>query len=145
VAFYLTLVLFRLVVFFSCSPLIILFLVPFAPKSPLAGLLEEQPKVIAPASTVKYVGKSEDVASKDSPYSVPSGSHYVDMTEPGTVVVIEQPDGQTCAVLGGIMATRMRLRGAKAIVVGGRVRDLAELRENGLPVSIAIQAVQLNC
>jgi regulator of RNase E activity RraA len=80
------------------------------------------------------VAKSADTAPKGSEYAVPSGQHYVDMTESGTVVVIEQPEGQTCAILGGIMATRMKMRGAKAMVTGGRVRDLAELRENGLPV-----------
>jgi regulator of RNase E activity RraA len=101
----------------------------------LSGQIEEQPKIIAPASTVKYIAKNETPAPKDSEHAVLSGVHYVDMTEPETVVVIEQPEGQTCAVLGGIMATRMKVRGAKGIVVGGRVRDLAELRENGLPVS----------
>ncbi|KAJ8612743.1 hypothetical protein MRB53_037319 [Persea americana] len=31
-------------------------------------------------------------------------------------MVLSQPQGQTCAVLGGIMALRMKLRGASAIV-----------------------------
>lgn len=33
------------------------------------------------------------------------------------------------------MATRMKMRGVEACIVGGRVRDLAELRSSGLPVS----------
>jgi len=66
---------------------------------------------------------------------VPKGKHWVDMADKGTVVVIEQPSGQTCAALGGIMATRMKVRGVEACIVGGRVRDLAELRKSGLPVS----------
>ena len=60
----------------------------------------------------------------------------MDIADDGSVVVIEQPPGQTCAAIGGIMGTRMKVRGVKACLVGGRVRDLAELRSSGLPVSL---------
>lgn len=73
--------------------------------------------------------------------AIPKGSHWVDMTEAGTIVVIEQPLGQTCAALGGIMATRMKVRGVEGCVVGGRVRDLSELANSGLPVSTNIPNV----
>lgn len=111
--------------------------VPFAPMSPLQGSIEEQPKIIGPASTLKLVGKSSNVPplTESDPGVVPKGKHWVDMADEGTVVVIEQPYGQTCAALGGIMATRMKVRGVEACIVGGRVRDLAELRKSGLPVS----------
>ena len=110
---------------------------PFAPKSPLQGSIEEQPKIIAPASTLKLVAKSSDVPplADSDPGAVPKGKHWVDMVDEGTVVVIEQPPGQTCAAIGGIMAARMKTRGVEACLVGGRVRDLAELRKTGLPVS----------
>lgn len=65
---------------------------------------------------------------------VPKGSHWVDLTEPGSIVVIEQPEGQKCAAVGGIMAERMKVRGVAGCVVGGRVRDLPELRSSELPV-----------
>lgn len=52
----------------------------------------------------------------------------------GSIVVLEQPDHQSCAVTGGIMATRMKVLGIKAAVVGGRVRDLRELQGLELPV-----------
>ena len=67
--------------------------------------------------------------------SVPKGSHWVDLTEPGSVVVIDQPAGQYCAAVGGIMAQRMKARGVAGCIVGGRVRDLAELGDSHLPVS----------
>jgi hypothetical protein len=57
------------------------------------------------------------------------------MTEEGTVLVIEQPEGQKCAAIGGIMALRMSVRGVAGCVVGGRVRDIDELEKSGLPVS----------
>ena len=68
-------------------------------------------------------------------FAVPKGQHWVDRTEEGTIVVIEQPQGQTCAAIGGIMANRMQKNGVLGCVVGGRVRDLAELKSSGLPVS----------
>ena len=67
--------------------------------------------------------------------AIPKGSHWVDMTEPGSIVVIDQPEGQKCAAVGGIMAQRMKIRGVAGCVVGGRVRDMAELKESQLPVS----------
>jgi len=76
----------------------------------------------------------------DSPYAVPKGSHWADVTEADTVLVIEQPLGQTCAAVGGIMATRMKMRGLKGCVVSGRVRDLAELKQSTLPVSLSWEA-----
>ena len=58
------------------------------------------------------------------------------MADEGTVVVIEQPEEQTCAAIGGIMAVRMKARSVKGVVVGGRVRDVEELKDSGLPVSL---------
>ena len=83
------------------------------------------------------VEKSSDlpILSSSDPGAIPQGSQWVDMVEAGTVVAIEQPSGQTCAAVGGIMAARMKVRGVQACLVGGRVRDLAELKESGLPVS----------
>jgi len=69
---------------------------------------------------------------------MPAGKHWVDLTEPGSVVVISQPKGQICAVLGGIMALRMKVVGAKGVVAHGRVRDLEELRDTGLFVSSSL-------
>lgn len=48
---------------------------------------------------------------------------------PGSIVVISQPHGQSCAVVGGIMAVRMKTKGVKGVVVSGRVRDLGTIAE----------------
>ncbi|TVY15398.1 4-hydroxy-4-methyl-2-oxoglutarate aldolase [Lachnellula arida] len=91
--------------------------------------------LIAPASTVLFASKSKPEANVKFPESnIPKGQHYVDLTEKGTIVVTQQPEGQQCAVLGGIMALRMRMRGAVGVVVLGRVRDLVELESTGLPI-----------
>lgn len=57
-----------------------------------------------------------------------------DPSNAGSIVVIDQPRDQYCAVTGGIMATRMKVLGIRATVVNGRVRDLRELMETKLPV-----------
>jgi Aldolase/RraA len=113
-------------------------IVPFAASSTLLAKAKNGEKVIAPASTLKYVDKADkiDPLPADSPNAIPKGSHWADETEPGTVLVIEQPEGQTNAAIGGIMAMRMQMRGLVGCVVGGRARDLEELEDVGLPVSL---------
>lgn len=94
-------------------------------------------KIIAPATTLKLVDKfSSSLPALPAPSShvIPKGSHWVDMVVPDTIVVIEQPAHHHCAAIGGIMALRMTKRGAKGCLVGGRVRDLVELHDSGLPV-----------
>jgi regulator of RNase E activity RraA len=91
---------------------------------------------IAPASTVVFASKIGGKLSDFYPdVNIPAGKHWVDLTEPETIVVMAQPEGQKCAVLGGIMALRMKVLNAKGVVVNGRVRDVVELGETGLPVS----------
>lgn len=122
-------------------------LVPFAPASPFASNAERQPKVIAKASTLKLVNKSDTIEplSSSDPHAIPKHSHWADETEEDTILVIEQPSTQTCAAVGGIMAARMKVRGLHGCVVGGRVRDLAELRRSGLPVSVRPADLHLPC
>lgn len=96
--------------------------------------------IIAPASTVLFAPKTGDVSGYPAA-NVPSGKHYVDLTESETIVVMKQPEGQKCAVLGGIMALRMKVLNAKGVVVSGRVRDVEELKSTGLPVSPSASVV----
>lgn len=99
-----------------------------------------QAPVIGIASTFKFIPKStppEDVPKFPAENLIPKDTHWADCVKPDTVVVIEQPAGQFCASLGGIMATRMSVLGAKGVVVDGRVRDKEELEGSGLAVSFA--------
>lgn len=59
---------------------------------------------------------------------------YADYAQKDTIVLISQPQSQSCAVMGGIMAARMEHIGVKGIVVDGRVRDLESLADAGLPI-----------
>ncbi|KAE8144751.1 ribonuclease E inhibitor RraA/Dimethylmenaquinone methyltransferase [Aspergillus avenaceus] len=105
--------------------------IPFSPTTDRTKL----PKLIAPASTFKFIPKSSPDANPSDPsHSFPPGTHWVDSAEPGTITVIEQPEGQHCAVLGGVMAVRMKYLGVMGALVNGRIRDLGEIRECRLPV-----------
>ena len=101
------------------------------------GSVDQQPKIIGPASTLRLIAKSSgtDPLPDSDASAIPSGQHWADLTEEGTIVMIEQPEGQSCAALGGILALRMKSMGAVGCVVGGRVRDLGELKTCGLSVS----------
>ncbi|KAF2465489.1 DlpA domain-containing protein, partial [Lindgomyces ingoldianus] len=101
----------------------------------------ELTKTLAPASTFLMLPKPSDsfpnpadISSKVPASNVEVGTPYADYTEKDTIVVISQPSGQKCAVVGGIMATRMKVLGAQGIIVDGRVRDLGALGGLGLPV-----------
>ncbi|GKT86234.1 dlpA domain-containing protein [Colletotrichum tofieldiae] len=113
----------------------------FLPDLQLLGQLNaaDAPITIAPASTILFARKGETLDSP--PANIPKDIHWADVTQPGTIVIIRQPDGQKNAVCGGIMAVRMKVRQAKAVVVVGRARDLGELASTGLPVINGVVAI----
>ncbi|KAK5443442.1 hypothetical protein LTS15_010587 [Exophiala xenobiotica] len=112
-------------------------IVPVPPSQKLAADGSTAKKVIAPACTLKLVSKnSPPESTPPAENAIPKGSHWVDLTEPGSIVVIDQPEGQKCAAVGGIMAQRMKKRGVAGCIIGGRVRDMAELKSSQLPGDI---------
>jgi regulator of RNase E activity RraA len=73
--------------------------------------------------------------AQDTPESnLPDSRPWSDWTEKDTIAVISQPAGQRCAVVGGIMAARVKYLGAQGLVVDGRVRDVVALNETQLPI-----------
>ncbi|KAI9806121.1 MAG: hypothetical protein M1833_004528 [Piccolia ochrophora] len=106
---------------------------PYAPSQPSSPERPSVPKTIAPASTVLFGVKPAPPPSEQPPASLPPNTHFADLTPSGTIVVISQPQEtfQTNAVLGGIVATRMKVLGAKGVVVDGNVRDVRELSALG--------------
>jgi 4-hydroxy-4-methyl-2-oxoglutarate aldolase len=55
-------------------------------------------------------------------------------TLPGEVLVLTMPDPSPTALVGDLLATQAKGRGAAAILVDAAVRDVVELRELGLPI-----------
>ena len=55
-------------------------------------------------------------------------------TLPGEVLVVTMPEPAPVALVGELLATQARARGAAALLVDAAVRDLDELRALGLPI-----------
>jgi len=53
---------------------------------------------------------------------------------PGCIVVIDARGHTDTAVWGGLLNYAAKARGAAAIIVDGAIRDIAELRDSGIPV-----------
>ncbi len=58
----------------------------------------------------------------------------MDRVEPGDVLVLTMPEPRPVALLGELLATQAKGRGAAAVLIDAAVRDTEELRELGLPV-----------
>jgi 4-hydroxy-4-methyl-2-oxoglutarate aldolase len=54
--------------------------------------------------------------------------------QPGEVLVLTMPDPEPVALVGDLLATQAKARGAAAVLVDGAVRDVEELAELGLPI-----------
>jgi 4-hydroxy-4-methyl-2-oxoglutarate aldolase len=54
--------------------------------------------------------------------------------EPGEVLVVTMPEPGPVALVGELLATQAKVRGAAALLVDAAVRDLEELQELGLPI-----------
>ncbi|PHZ08752.1 RraA-like protein [Rhizopus microsporus ATCC 52813] len=88
---------------------------------------EGDTRIIGPAFTVKMVHKED----KTSPTPT---EHFADAAESGSIIVISAPSDVKNAVWGGLMSARAKAKGAKGVVIDGRVRDLNEHRQMQFPV-----------
>ena len=58
----------------------------------------------------------------------------MDRLQPGDVLVLTMPEPRPIALLGELLATQAKGKGAAAMLVDAAVRDTEDLRELGLPV-----------
>lgn len=58
----------------------------------------------------------------------------IEHIRPGEVLVLAMPEPRPVALLGELLATQVKVRGAAGILVDGAVRDVRELVELGLPI-----------
>jgi 4-hydroxy-4-methyl-2-oxoglutarate aldolase len=58
----------------------------------------------------------------------------MDRAQPGDVLVLTMPEPQPVALIGDLLATQAGERGVAALLVDAAVRDVADLRELGLPI-----------
>jgi RraA family protein len=86
-------------------------------------LTGEHHRVCGPACTVKVFPGDNLMVHK-----------ALDVLEPGDVVVVDAGGSSQNAVLGDLISTKARHRGAAGFVVDGFVRDLPNIKELDLPV-----------
>ena len=58
----------------------------------------------------------------------------IEQIQPGEVLVLSMPEPAPIALIGELLATQVKVRGAAGILVDAAVRDVNELIELGLPV-----------
>ena len=58
----------------------------------------------------------------------------IEQIQPGEVLVLSMPEPAPVALVGELLATQVKVRGATAILVDAAVRDVEELVELGLPI-----------
>jgi 4-hydroxy-4-methyl-2-oxoglutarate aldolase len=58
----------------------------------------------------------------------------IEQIQPGEVLVLSMPESAPVALIGELLATQVKVRGAAAILVDAAVRDVEELVELGLPI-----------
>ena len=58
----------------------------------------------------------------------------VEQIQPGEVLVLSMPEPAPVALVGELLATQVKVRGAAGILVDASVRDVDELVELGLPI-----------
>jgi 4-hydroxy-4-methyl-2-oxoglutarate aldolase len=58
----------------------------------------------------------------------------MDRAQPGEVLVLTMPDPEPVALIGELLVTQAKGRGVAALLVDAAARDVAELRDLGLPV-----------
>jgi 4-hydroxy-4-methyl-2-oxoglutarate aldolase len=58
----------------------------------------------------------------------------IEQIQPGEVLVLSMPESRPVALIGELLATQVKARGATAILMDAAVRDVEELVELGLPI-----------
>lgn len=108
------------------------FLTGLAPLSPTNC------RFVGEALTLRYIPMREDLDHPDV-YGDPEHPQRkaIETARPGSVLVIDCRGDARAGSLGGILAARLRARGAAAVVTDGAVRDAGELAAGPLPVFAA--------
>jgi 4-hydroxy-4-methyl-2-oxoglutarate aldolase len=58
----------------------------------------------------------------------------IEKIQPGEVLVLSMPEPAPVALVGELLATQVKVRGAAGILVDAAIRDVSELVELGLPI-----------
>ncbi|MEQ9349529.1 MAG: ribonuclease activity regulator RraA [Alphaproteobacteria bacterium] len=101
----------------------------------VADLARPARRFFGPAVTLRFLPLREDLSS---PESVADPAHpqrrAIDTFPAGHVLVVDAMGMQGAGVLGDILAARLQVRGAAAVVTDGAVRDAATLAALDMPM-----------
>ena len=94
------------------------------------GVLDVDLIQLIPGSCVAGPARTVRCAQNDN-----RGVHeLVSRIRPGEVAVLTMPEPAPVALIGDLLVTQLRERGAAAILVDASVRDVEDLRKIGLPI-----------
>ena len=122
----------------------------------IAPLSLDQPQMVGPAFTLRFIPSREDVDSLAN-YSRSDNLHRraIEECPPGHVLVIGTAGNVSASSAGDLMAGRLKKRGVAGVVTEGGYRDTVGIRRTGLPAyqyrtappatPIAMHPVELNC
>jgi regulator of RNase E activity RraA len=97
-------------------------------------LRADQPRIVGPAFTLRFVPAREDLATPESWSSPRSTRAAIEAMPAGCVAVVDTAGTTDAGIFGDILCARMQRRGVAALVTDGVLRDLPGVRATGLPV-----------
>jgi regulator of RNase E activity RraA len=97
-------------------------------------LRSDQPRLVGPAFTLRFVPAREDLATPASWASPKSTRAAIEAMPEGCIAVVDARDVTDAGIFGDILCARMVKRGVAALVTDGVVRDLTGVLGTGLPV-----------
>lgn len=97
-------------------------------------LRPEQPRLVGPAFTLRFVPMREDLATPASWGSPVSTRAAIEAMPAGCIVVADALNNTDAGIFGDILVARMVKRGVGGLVTDGAVRDVAGVLASGLPV-----------
>ncbi len=97
-------------------------------------LRPDQPRLVGPAFTLRFVPAREDLATPESWSSPISTRAAIEAMPSGCIAVVDAMSITDAGIFGDILCARMKKRGVAGLVTDGVVRDMAGVLGTGLPV-----------
>jgi regulator of RNase E activity RraA len=97
-------------------------------------LRANQPRLVGPAFTLRFVPAREDLATPESWSSPRSTRGAIEAMPSGCIAVVDSMGVTDAGIFGDILCARMKQRGVAALVTDGVMRDVAGVLSTHLPV-----------
>lgn len=93
-----------------------------------------QPRLVGPAFTLRFVPAREDLATPESWSSPTSTRAAIEAMPAGCIAVADAMQVTDAGIFGDILCARMKKRGVAGLITDGVVRDIAGVLSTELPV-----------